>query len=105
MFGPMAWHFLRRHLHATHGHAGPRWHAGPGSPHGSPWGQRGPQWGAWAHGGFGGYGHHHHGPSREEEIAHLEQYQRDLEEETIAVAARIKELRAAAAGTPRGTAI
>jgi hypothetical protein len=69
-----------------HGPFGPQWHCGPGAHH--------------FHWGYG----HDHGPSREEReelIAYLERYQRDLEEETIAVATRIKELRAAGApGTP-----
>ena len=99
MFGPLAWRFWRRHLHAMHRSFGPQWHFGPGGPRGSPWGHGGPHWGSWWHAGHG----HHHGPTREQMIAHLEQYQRDLEEETIAVAARIKELRAAGApGVPPG---
>ena len=124
----MAWRLWRRHLHAMHAMHGPfgsQSHRAPDDPRGYSWGQgphgpdwrgafqdrrtwwwrRGPQWGGWHHGAHGIHGihgaHGHHGPSREEMIAHLEQYQRDLEEETIAVAARIKELRAAGApGTP-----
>jgi hypothetical protein len=38
-------------------------------------------------------------PTREEFIAQLERYQRDLEEETIAVATKLKELRRQAAGS------
>ena len=102
MLGAPAWHFWRRSLHAGRGPAGPHRHAGlgrVGGAHESSWGH-GPHWGGWGHG-------RHHGPvgsSREAMLTRFEQHQRDLEEETIAVAARIKELRAAAApGTP-GTA-
>jgi hypothetical protein len=86
MFGPLAWRFRRRPLRTMHDPFGPPWHVGP-------------HWGAWGHGGHSGCGHHHgpDGPSREEVIAHLGQYQRALEEATIAVATRLKELRAAGA--------
>ena len=74
MFGPLAQHFWHRRLHTMHGAFGPHRSHGP-------------------HGGHG----HHHSPSRDEMIALLEHYQRDLEEEVIAVASRIKALRAAVA--------
>jgi hypothetical protein len=72
--------------HGEHGGRGRRGWRGAGG------------WGGW-HGGYGGhgwFGHGHHWgdmPTREDVIAGLERYQKSLEEEAQAVAARIKELR------------